>query len=373
MQKQRNPIGVFLRIVSVLLLALAIIFVALPTDLIAHQPRLIVWAAFGVSLACFVTMWGLATLLEREAQAPPEVRSSLTRIEHQVTDLHVKVKELYLISDRAARITTPPAIAQKDYSPQFHQLNTLVQEVRDLSLLPDAERRQRAHVDKENRKLTMINELFGMIGSQNWPNAERLLIKLQTEFPNDDDVAKGRSYLEHSRGLVEEETIQKTSRDVDELIARASWDIAWEKVRALTEGFPASPDARALHNRVQREYDTYCDTTAQRLFEGIRHDIDQRNWRQALARAEQVLHQFPSHKVSEGLRMQLKTLQENAEIQERQELEVRIQEMVHDGQISGAIELAEDVIRRFPLSPQADSLETLLPRLRQLAAGVAAS
>jgi hypothetical protein len=37
-----------------------------------------------------------------------------------------------------------------------------------------------------------------------------------------------------------------------------------------------------------------------------------------------------------------------------------------------AIALAEDLIRRYPLSPQAESLETLLPRIRELASkGVA--
>jgi hypothetical protein len=34
-----------------------------------------------------------------------------------------------------------------------------------------------------------------------------------------------------------------------------------------------------------------------------------------------------------------------------------------------AIVLGEDVMRRYPLSPQADSLEMLLPRLRELANG----
>jgi hypothetical protein len=83
--------------------------------------------------------------------------------------------------------------------------------------------------------------------------------------------------------------------------------------------------------------------------------------------AEHLLEKFPTHRLADRIQMQLSTLQENAEIQERQELEVRIQELIHDHQFDEAIELAEDVVRRFPLSPQAESLEKLLPRIRELA------
>ena len=49
-------------------------------------------------------------------------------------------------------------------------------------------------------------------------------------------------------------------------------------------------------------------------------------------------------------------------------------QLIRDGQFEQAIVLAEDVIRRYPMSPQADSLETLLPRIRELAReGVGAS
>ena len=83
--------------------------------------------------------------------------------------------------------------------------------------------------------------------------------------------------------------------------------------------------------------------------------------------SERLLQQFPTHRLADKIREQLKTLQDNAEIEERQELEVRIQELIRAGHFEQAIELAEDVIRRYPMSPQAESLETLLPRIRELA------
>lgn len=367
MLKPNRISAVLLKIAGVVVLLAGGALVALPAAS-AVDPRLLAWMGLILAAAACVAMWAIGSLLEREAQAPPEVRTALARVEHQVLDIQVKLKELSLTADRAARTTTSTSSAPtRDYTGQLDQLAAAIADIRELSLLPDAERRQRSHLDRQNRKLQLVNELFSMIGSREWARAERLLITLQTDFPNDDEVIKGRNYLEHSRNLVEEETIRSVKREVEELMAGAHWDRAWEKVRELVEGFPASPEARALHNRIQREHDTYSDTSAQRMFEGIRHDIDQRNWRQAFSRAQALSEQFPTHRVTHHLKAQIRTLQENAEIQERQELEVRIQELVHAGEFDEAIELAEDLIRRYPLSPQADSLEVLLPRIRELA------
>jgi hypothetical protein len=89
-------------------------------------------------------------------------------------------------------------------------------------------------------------------------------------------------------------------------------------------------------------------------------------WRRALLHGQHLLEKFPSHPRAEGVRRQLKTLQDNAESEERQEMEIRIQELVRAQQIDEAIELGEDLMRRYPMSPQADSLETLIPKLREL-------
>ena len=103
------------------------------------------------------------------------------------------------------------------------------------------------------------------------------------------------------------------------------------------------------------------------MFDELRHDIDRRMWRRAFMHAQHLLERFPTHARAEAVRRQLKTLQDNAEIEERQEIEVRIQELIKAQRFEEAIALGEDLIRRYPLSPQAESLDTLLPRLRDLA------
>jgi hypothetical protein len=102
------------------------------------------------------------------------------------------------------------------------------------------------------------------------------------------------------------------------------------------------------------------------MIDHIRAAVERRTWHEALEQAEQLVALFPEHPLSDQVRAQIPTLLANIEIDERQAIEVRIQELIRDGRIDHAIELAEDTIRRYPHSPQAESLEKLLPRLREL-------
>jgi hypothetical protein len=63
----------------------------------------------------------------------------------------------------------------------------------------------------------------------------------------------------------------------------------------------------------------------------------------------------------------MKLIQDNAEIEQRQEQEIRIRELIRNRQFAEAIQLAEDLLTRFPNSPQADAIDVLLPRIRELA------
>ena len=354
--------AIVLRIVATIILLMAIALVALPPQYLGRDPHLAAWIGLLLTLGAAAAILALATLLQREAQAPPEVTTALTRIGQQVMELHGKVNDMQLMYERLSR---QPQIENKDYTKQFQQIASAIDEIREASLLPDADRRHIGQAKRQEHKITRVKELFGLVAAHAWPTAERLVISLETEFPNDPEVARGRSYLEHSRRLFETETMSGALREITDLMAGADWEKALRSARQLVQGFPTSGEARTLLERVESEHAFHCHTTAQRLFEEIRQDIDQRMWRSALSRAKRFIECFPDHRHFEQVRSQLKTLGENAEIEERQELEVRIQEMIRSAQFADAIDLAEDVIRRFPDSPQADSLDALLPRIRE--------
>ena len=72
------------------------------------------------------------------------------------------------------------------------------------------------------------------------------VVGLETEYPSDPEVARGRSYLEHSRKLFETETMEKSVREINELMAGADWENALLAARQLVAGFPTSGEARTL-------------------------------------------------------------------------------------------------------------------------------
>jgi hypothetical protein len=358
----------FLMGVAVVAFALQFMRTEAPRVHEAANAVLMLVVAIGVGLA----MIAIASMLGRDPdEASSENSRALMRVQSQLNELTAKVIQLDESADRIARaqenaITQAPpplTLTPSDLEPVYVALR----EIRELTLLPDADRKERLERYRTEKRAAQIKRAFDLVASRQWHEAERLVLALETEFPNDDEIFKARNYLNHARKLHEDETVARTVREVEDLIANAAWDPALQKARALVEGFPDNGQARAIMLRVQRERDAYHESTVARMFDELVHDIDRRMWRRALVHAQGLLQRFPTHPRAEGVRRQLKTIQDNAEIEERQELEVRIQELIRSQRFDDAIALGEDLIRRYPLSPQAESLETLLPRLRDLA------
>src|SRR4029450_8762774 len=112
----------------------------------------------------------------------------------------------------------------------------------------------------------------------------------------------------------------------------------------LCNDFPGNLEAQNLQTRLLRERDIHIDSSVSRMVEEIRHDIDRRLWRGALMHAQRLLERFPQHPKTQRMREQLPTLRENAEIEERQELEVRIQELVRSRKFNEAIVVSEELL-----------------------------
>lgn len=332
-------------------------------------PALLLLLSAGAALS----MLGLAVMLARDPNhLPPDAYRALSNVQSQVAELSARVNELRQACERLANAqpfagTDAPAapLTPSDLEPIFQGLR----EVRELTLLTDCERRDRLERLRHERRESLVKQAFDLVAARQWPQAERLVLAMEIEFPSDNEVARGRSYLNHARKLNEDEAVVRTLREVDELMSNSAWDQAHSKAQTLVDGFPENAQARSLLLRVQKEREAFRESTVHRMFDELRNDIDRRMWRRALLHGQHLLEKFPQHPRAEGVRKQLKTLQDNAEIEERQELEVRIQELIRDQRFDDAIELGEDVIRRYPMSPQAESLDTLLPRLRDLARG----
>jgi hypothetical protein len=351
--------------------AVSVLAIAASPNLVSVvTPMLLFLIALGVAAA----IWAIAALPSHRSAGPvdfsAEVGRALARMQTQLDTTSTRLLELHEQAERIQRtqqtmqLQPPPlTLTPADLEPMFQGLR----ELREITMLTDAERRDRLERYRQDRRTALVKQAYDFVAMREWSKAERLVLSMESEFPNDNEVGKARHYLEHARKLNEEEAVARGMREVEELIAGTSWDQAHARARALVEGFPHNGPVRALLDRVQREREIFQESTVARLFDELRHDIDRRMWRRAFMHAQNLLERFPTHPRSDGLRRQLKTLQDNAEIEERQELEVRIQELVKSQRFEEAIALGEDLIRRYPLSPQAESLDALLPRLRDLA------
>ncbi len=268
-------------------------------------------------------------------------------------------------------IATPPPNIPGNGVPQLaitmKDVVAQLKELRDLTMMDDAQRKQRWTVILKQRRETLLAETTRQIQNANWTAAGRALALLEADFPSDASLADFRARIDRGRTESQAKEVSAIRGRVQDLTAIGNWDQAQLLAVKFTENFPENVEGRALLADVERERQVFTEATANRLYVEIKTDIESRRWRRARSNADKLVQMFPEHRRSATLRPQLQTIRDNAEIEERQEQEHRIQELVRAKRFKEAIELAEDVIDDFPGSPQAATLQAMLPKMRELA------
>lgn len=257
--------------------------------------------------------------------------------------------------------TPPPAPAVDE------RVVALLEEIREVTLMNDAQRQARLQQLQDDRKSRTLDQIYYCFREGHWARAEHLLAELEKDFSGDGMIVRARGELMRTRAAAEAQTWEHTRDRVQDLMSVGSWDKAMADASAFVENFPTHVEGRHLLTRVRREHDLARDSSFQRLYEEVQANVDQKAWRSALEGAQRLLESFPTHARANKIRQQLKTIAHNAEIEERQEHELRIQQLVRGRRFAEAVELAEDVMKRYPGSPQARSLDEMLPKLRDLA------
>jgi hypothetical protein len=325
---------------------------------------------FGVGVAAMLI--GIAAILSQRQKDPTEP-SGVGVAQNQLFELSMKVEELGG-SVRALIVhqqtVAPAELPFADINgASLARLHALLEEVRDLSLLPDAQRMLRLQEHDARRKEAAIQTAAAFIQIRNWPDGERSLGELETAWPADPTVAALRQQMEQARAEAETYALSVAQAQIESDMSLSHWDQAVARAEQVARDFPSSASADRLRQRVEREKAIYTDSTVNRLYDDIRRDVERRLWRRGLEHAQTLLDKFPDHPRSDLIRKQIKTIGENAEIEERQEQETRIGELIRARRFQEALELSEELLVRFPMSPQAAAIEKLLPKIRQFAAG----
>jgi len=251
----------------------------------------------------------------------------------------------------------------------MHQMMTMLQEIRELAFLSDSQRQDRLADAHHHRRNYLVAEVQRLMALREWPATEIALAALAGEYPDYSELKHLETQVSAGKQNAEQGAFGQLKERVEDLMAVWAWDQAYAETARFVENFSDHEEGKDLLRRVMTERENYIESTANRLYEEIRTDVDRRSYRRAMANAVKLLECAPGHRKSVAIRGQLKTIRENAEIEERQEQERRIQDMLRNKQFFEAIDLAEDLLQRFPNSPQAGTLQNLLPKMRELAIG----
>ena len=262
----------------------------------------------------------------------------------------------------------PGSIAPDPAVLRLERVIQLLEELKELALLDDAQRQARGQMSKDRRKTERVEEAAVLIRRREWEQADALLTLLESLHPGDPEVLARRNELDDVRGAAREAAWVQVVRHVEDLMALSRFDDAAAAVAAFRESHPTHAAAAALAAQVVADRDAQVERTAAAMFSEIKTAVDARQWRMALEGAQRFLGRFPDHARSDRIRQQVRTIQKNAEIEERHEQEDRIKELAKSGRFAESADLCVDLLARFPDSPQAPSLRNLLPRLRERSA-----
>jgi hypothetical protein len=303
--------------------------------------------------------------------APNDLARPLQLLQAQIDEVGTRVRMMFAMMEERLKEPPLPISTPAEHSVDQERLDRITEilhEIRELSLLSDEARHELLSQQLHDRKMQGARDVLELAAKHEWKQAERLLLSLEGQFPGDNQVVISRRELIRMRNSAEAESVSLTQERVAQLLGAGEYDEAVIAATKLVENFPNNVQAQALHAQAARDREVAGDMGAQRMLDEVRQEVERRSWRDALHKANLMLEKYPDNPRTDRLRRQLAAIQENAEIEERQAMEVQIHELIRNRQLREAISLGETVLRKYPSSPQADSLETLLPRLKQILA-----
>jgi outer membrane protein assembly factor BamD (BamD/ComL family) len=391
-----NPSTALLRIVAFAVLTLSLIASGLQViGILAQLPHLDASVSapslFATPVLTFIGGLAIATLLEGIAQlliAPhhhdaPDPSPVLNRLLIAINDLKSTLPGLIAQSVQPLQLPEAPELptpylseettaeqlaANPTVEQHLERMVKLLEEMKDVSMLDETQRQNRRKQNQERRKNSRLEETARLINAQQWQQADAALHLLESLHPGDPDVQACRNQLDNARITTQADVWDRLTRQVNDLLALSRYSDALAAIMQFLEQFPAHTDGQHLALRVKQEQAIYIENTSSRLYDEIKSAVENRKWRSALDGIQNFLERFPDHSRANKIRQQIRVIQKNAEIEERHEQEDRIRDLINSRQWAEAADLSEDLLQRFPDSPQAAYLTELLPKLRERSA-----
>lgn len=250
----------------------------------------------------------------------------------------------------------------------FQELAALLREVRDITLLNDAERSKRLEMQARGTVQRLTDEVPALLREHNWIEAQRRVQEARERFPTLSDWDALERQIEQVRSQVEARDVESATRQINDLAALGAWERAYEVVLELIERHPNSPKTNELAKRVSQERERSEAENRARLMAQAQEAVHTRDWSGAISLSTQLIERYPRSPEAHALRIQMPTLRENAEIQTRKYMESEIRKHIEEHRYRDAMRMVTELLERYPDSPQAQVLREQYDKLAEKAA-----
>lgn len=330
-----------------------------PSQVIDHALPAALYVMYGVSAAGIIL--GLAHLL-----AKPSTDKTVETLLGQIRDrLGQQSMPLPLVDPRP---TAPPAGLAAGSTGELTRVIELLEELRDTTLMTPNQRRLRLNQLLTTRRRDAAATADALTQQGRLADARLTLVQAIASLGEDAELQAAAQRLTASYAAAEEKALADLTKRVAELVAAEKWDLAVADGEAVIKQYPASARLHDFHAKLLQDREAYTAAVAERLYAEISQASEQRNWRKALATAQELTFRCPSHLRAKQVETKMGLIRENAEIEHRNAMEAQIQELVRTNKPQEAIAVAQELIKTYPLSPQAQIATQLIAKLKELLA-----
>lgn len=155
---------------------------------------------------------------------------------------------------------------------------------------------------------------------------------------------------------------------IENMMAVAQFTRAEKLAQALLAVMPTSDDAENLLETVRRESSAFRTEQQARLFSEFQKWTESRQWIKAQTVGQKLLEKYPASEEGQAVAASMHTVEKNAHFEEARILRDRVRDLIKRKRYNDAIEIAEDLMRRFPNTQVAKQLRAMLPDLKKRSA-----
>ena len=249
------------------------------------------------------------------------------------------------------------------------EADPLLEEIRELNinlLLSDSQRQIKRRYFTQRQAQRLTQEIERAIASGDLGRADECLDRLRRVGPDLPGIGELSERLEQARTRTQARDVGEAKRRVEELMSVSGFATAVAVVNGLLAKHPSSAEAIALMERVRREREAFVNEQRLAMYQKVEKEASSRRWRDALSAAEELLSAYPDSPEADAVRARMDTLRENARIEEVRRLRDRVSDLISRRQFAQAIEVAKDVIARFPGTAAARELHEQMAKLEEL-------